>query len=50
MHKFIDPHWLQWFIGFTEGDGGFYTPFFLFFSPLREALSLPFLFFLTEKS
>lgn len=24
-HKFIDPHWLQWFIGFAEGDGGLYT-------------------------
>lgn len=20
-HKYIDPGWLQWFIGFTEGDG-----------------------------
>jgi hypothetical protein len=20
-HKYIDPDWLQWFIGFTEGDG-----------------------------
>jgi hypothetical protein len=20
-HKYIDPCWLQWFIGFTEGDG-----------------------------
>jgi hypothetical protein len=24
-HKFIDPKWLQWFIGFVEGDGGLYT-------------------------
>lgn len=24
-HKFIDPTWLQWFIGFAEGDGGWYT-------------------------
>jgi hypothetical protein len=21
-HKYIDPNWLTWFIGFTEGDGG----------------------------
>ena len=21
-HKFIDPDWLTWFIGFSEGDGG----------------------------
>ena len=21
-HKYIDPNWLNWFIGFTEGDGG----------------------------
>lgn len=20
-YKFIDPRWLEWFIGFTEGDG-----------------------------
>lgn len=24
-YRFIEPHWLQWFIGFTEGDGGLYT-------------------------
>ena len=24
-HKFIDSNWLQWFIGFAEGDGGWYT-------------------------
>jgi len=24
-HRFIDPKWLQWFIGFVEGDGGLYT-------------------------
>lgn len=22
-HSIIDPYWLQWFIGFTEGDGVF---------------------------
>jgi hypothetical protein len=21
-HKYIDPNWLNWFIGFSEGDGG----------------------------
>ena len=25
MHKYIDPNWLTWFIGFTEGDGGLHT-------------------------
>ena len=24
-HKYIDPNWLNWFIGFTEGDGGLHT-------------------------
>lgn len=24
-HKHIDPNWLTWFIGFTEGDGGLHT-------------------------
>lgn len=24
-HKYIDPNWLTWFIGFTEGDGGLHT-------------------------
>lgn len=24
-HKKIDPDWLTWFIGFTEGDGGLHT-------------------------
>jgi hypothetical protein len=24
-HKYIEPNWLEWFIGFTEGDGGIYT-------------------------
>lgn len=24
-HKYIDPDWLTWFIGFTEGDGGLHT-------------------------
>lgn len=23
--KYIDPNWLTWFIGFTEGDGGLHT-------------------------
>ena len=22
LHKYIDPNWLNWFIGFSEGDGG----------------------------
>jgi len=25
VHKYIDPDWLTWFIGFTEGDGGLHT-------------------------
>lgn len=25
VHKHIDPDWLTWFIGFTEGDGGLHT-------------------------
>ena len=25
IHKFIDPNWLTWFIGFSEGDGGLHT-------------------------
>lgn len=25
VHKFIDPNWLTWFIGFSEGDGGLHT-------------------------
>lgn len=25
VHKYIDPEWLTWFIGFTEGDGGLHT-------------------------
>ena len=25
VHKYIDPNWLTWFIGFTEGDGGLHT-------------------------
>lgn len=24
-HRYIDPNWLSWFIGFTEGDGGLHT-------------------------
>lgn len=24
-HKYIDPKWLAWFIGFTEGDGGLHV-------------------------
>lgn len=24
-HKYIDPIWLTWFIGFSEGDGGLHT-------------------------
>lgn len=24
-HKYIEPNWLEWFIGFVEGDGGIYT-------------------------
>ena len=24
-HKYIDPNWLTWFIGFSEGDGGLHT-------------------------
>jgi hypothetical protein len=24
-HKYIDPEWLTWFIGFSEGDGGFHV-------------------------
>ena len=24
-HKYIDPNWLAWFIGFTEGDGGLHV-------------------------
>jgi len=25
LHKYIEPNWLEWFIGFVEGDGGIYT-------------------------
>jgi hypothetical protein len=25
IHKYIDPNWLNWFIGFTEGDGGLHV-------------------------
>jgi len=25
IHKYIDPKWLTWFIGFTEGDGGLHV-------------------------
>ena len=25
QHFYIDPNWLQWFIGFAEGDGGIFT-------------------------
>lgn len=25
VHKYIDPNWLTWFIGFSEGDGGLHT-------------------------
>lgn len=25
VHKYIDTNWLEWFIGFVEGDGGLYT-------------------------
>jgi len=24
-YKFIDPKWLEWFIGFVEGDGSFFV-------------------------
>jgi hypothetical protein len=24
-HKYIDPNWLSWFIGFSEGDGGLHS-------------------------
>ena len=25
VYRYIDPNWLTWFIGFTEGDGGLHT-------------------------
>ena len=24
-HKYVDPNWLTWFIGFSEGNGGLHT-------------------------
>ena len=38
MHKYIDPNWLFWFIGFSEGDGGIhvYNNSFIFGLTQRE--------------